>query len=75
VGAGLYHMVQTVEFAGLFFEDRNWQLGFMPEAGLGIEMSASTDFYVAAQYNYYLESKDISSQSYIAFNVGFRFKP
>lgn len=75
VGAGLYHMVQTVEFAGLFFEDRNWQLGFMPEAGVGIEMSASTDFYVAAQYNYYLESKDIMSQSYVAFNVGFRFKP
>jgi opacity protein-like surface antigen len=75
VGAGLYHMVQTVEFAGLFFEDRNWQLGFMPEAGLGIEMSASTDFYIAAQYNYYLESKDILAQSYIAFNIGFRFKP
>jgi len=74
-GAGLYHMVQTSEFAGLFFEERNWQIGFMPELGVGIEMSASTDFYVAAQYNYYLESKDIMSQSYVAFNVGFRFKP
>lgn len=75
LGTGLYHMVQTTEFAGLFFEERNWQFGFMPDVGVGIEISASTDFYVAAQYNYYLESKDIQSQSYVAFNVGLRFKP
>jgi len=75
VGAGLYNMIQTTEFAGISIEDRNWQIGFMPEVGVGLEMSASTDFYIAAQYNYYLESKDILSQTYIAFNVGLRFKP
>ena len=75
LGAGLYNMIQTSEFAGISLEDRNWQIGFMPEVGVGIEMSASTDFYLAAQYNYYLESKDILSQSYVAFNIGLRFKP
>ncbi|MCA1761522.1 MAG: hypothetical protein ABR574_04900 [Cryomorphaceae bacterium] len=75
LGTGLYYMVQTTEFAGLFFEERNWQFGLMPDVGVGFELSPSTDFYVAAQYNYYLESKDILSQSYVAFNVGLRFKP
>lgn len=75
LGAGLYNMIETVEFAGIAFENRNWQIGFMPEIGVGFEMSPATHFFVAAQYNYYLESKDILSQSYIGINAGLRFLP
>lgn len=75
LGVGMYNMIQTVEFAGIFVEERNWQIGFMPEVGLGIEMSPSTDFFIAGQYNYYLESKDITSLSYLTLNVGLRFIP
>lgn len=75
LGMGLYHMIQTNEFAGIFFENRNWQFGLMPEVGVGFELSPSTHFFVASQYNYYLESKDIQSQSYITINTGFRFLP
>jgi hypothetical protein len=75
LGAGLYNMIQTVEFAGIQFESRNWQIGFMPNAGIGFELSPGTDFVIEAAYHNYLESKDIEAQSYFGLQVGLRWTP
>lgn len=75
LGAGMYNMIQTVELGGLPLEYRNWQIGLMPEVGIGIELSPSTDFFLSANYNTYFKSKDIDAQSYLAFQVGLRFIP
>jgi outer membrane protein W len=75
LGAGLYNMIQTVEFAGFEIRDSNWQIGISPEVGFGIALSPGADFYFSANYNSYFESKDIDAQSYLAFQVGFRFIP
>ncbi len=75
LGAGLYHTIQTVKFAGIDLEERDWQFGLQPELGCGFELSPGADFYLAATYNGSFDSSDIDGQGYIGFQAGFRFVP
>ncbi len=75
LGAGFYYNIQTLEFAGIVVDDNEWQFGFQPEAGLGIELSPSTDFIIGATYNYAFDSKDIDGLSSLGFHAGLRFIP
>ena len=75
LGAGLYYMNQTVKFAGLDFAQHNWKFGLQPEVGLGMRLSPSTDFLIAATYNTAFKTEDIVAQSYLGIQIGLCFKP
>lgn len=75
LGTGFYVTIQTLEMGGYQLEETDWQFGFQPEAGLGIELSPSTDFIMGVAYNHGFNSSDIDAMKSIAFNVGFRFAP
>lgn len=75
IGTGFNITIQTLEMGGYQLEETDWQFGFQPEAGVGIELSPSTDFIIGVAYNQGIKSSDIAAMSSVAFNVGLRFVP
>ncbi len=75
VGAGFHWVNERREFAGFEFDDSSFRFGLQPEAGLGLEISPSTDLLFVTTYHHSFESSDIQTHSFLAFQLGLRWLP
>jgi len=75
MGAGFHWVNQRTEFAGFSFDESSFRFGIQPEAGVGLEISPSTDLLFVTTYHHSFESKDIQTHSFLAFQLGLRWLP
>jgi opacity protein-like surface antigen len=74
-GAGFHWVDERREFAGFQFEESSFRFGIQPEAGVGFEISPSTDLLFVSTYHQSFESKNLQAHSFLAFQLGLRWLP
>lgn len=75
LGAGFHWVAQRTEFAGFQFQENAFRLGLQPQAGVGVELSPSTDLIFNTTYHHSFESSDLRAHSFLALQLGLRFIP
>jgi outer membrane protein W len=79
IGAGMYYLYNQLEQVDENLESNKWHFGLAPEAGF-VYLLGSIYAFVNVRYNYAFGAENeitnnSTSQSYIAFNIGFAFTP
>jgi len=83
IGAGMYYfyhqLEHTLEIGDGNLESNKWHFGIAPEAGF-VYLLGSIYAFVNVRYNYAFSAENeitqiSTSQSYVAFNIGFAFTP
>lgn len=69
-GIGGVWTLQRTDIGSYFIDNNNFQFGLMPEIGLNIPVSFTSNLNISAKYNVALESSDGINVSYFAFGVG-----
>jgi outer membrane protein W len=75
LGAGFHWVGQRTEFAGFQFNDDSFRFGLLGTAGIGLEVSPSTDLLFNTTYHHSFESSDIQTHSFLALQLGLRWLP
>jgi len=69
-GVGGVWTLQRTDIGSYFTDNNNFQFGFMPEIGLNIPVSFTSNINISAKYNVALESANGINLSYFAFGIG-----
>lgn len=75
LGVGFHWVSERREFAGFDFLDDAFRFGLQPTAGIGLEISPSTDLLFNTVYHHSFESSDIRTHSFLALQLGLRWLP
>ena len=73
-GIGTTYMMKALDMNIYRFSEDAWQFLIAPEVGVAYDIDASRTVMLSVKYNYNFKSQDLSSQSYLSFNVGFGFR-
>jgi outer membrane protein W len=79
IGAGMYYFYHQLEQVEENLESDKWHFGIAPEAGF-VYLLESVYAFINVRYNYAFSAENeitkiSTSQSYLAFNIGFAFTP
>ncbi len=68
LGVGTIYMLQTFELGVYSFDNGTWQFGLVPEVGVQIPVSSTTDLYLAGHYDYAFEAGESLNGEGVAWN-------
>lgn len=74
LGVGTMYCRKNTDMNLYTLESDAWMFAVRPEAGIRYEANPGMDFIFAVKYNYGFDTDQLSTQSYVAFNIGFVFK-
>jgi len=69
-GVGGVWTLQRTDIGSYFTDNNNFQFGFMPEIGVNIPISLTSNINLSAKYNVALESANGINVTYFAFGIG-----
>ena len=70
-GIGTIYNMQRTEMGIFIVEDKKWQFGVVPAAGVLIPVGYSSMVNVGVKYNYAFKAGDMIAHSFLTINVGY----
>ncbi len=77
IGVGIYYIEQELQFSTFRLDEKNWKLGFAPEAGVFIPFGvmANVGVLLSAKYNLVVYNvQNIDNLYYLNYSLGIAFK-
>lgn len=73
-GIGTTYMIHDLDMNIYRWNRDTWQFLIAPEVGVSYDISPENTILLSVKYNLNFKTKDVPSQSYLAFNIGFGFR-
>lgn len=73
-GIGTTYIINDLDMNIYRWNLDTWQFLIAPEVGVSYDISPSNTLLLSVKYNLNFKTKDVPSQSYLAFNIGFGFR-
>lgn len=71
LGAGAFRVLQRTSMGIYSIENKSWNFGLVPEAGVTFPVSFNTWFKVSLKYNHAFKTSETIDYTYFSLNVGF----
>lgn len=74
LGVGTTYQIHDLDMSIYRFNTDTWQFLLAPEIGVTYDLNAANSIFVSTKYNLNFKNDDLSSRSYLNFNVGFSWR-